>query len=212
MSLTIYTNNDSSDSAYGTSGVTWTEIDTSNDRLIFTDGSVTVADGEASPSQDNLNQAGTLISATVEVEVGKCFLDDVGSNLLREIDNFGNVNKRYVFAFSFDAATASEPILELWDDSNLNTVANESLGAGTPSNSWWKGVVTTSGLPGADWAGGTPVTLAGSTVSHYLELNDGNGALALASVLYCNLAILIPAGASYAGQENNVLVCKYTSN
>jgi len=209
MSLIVAVNCDTQDLEYGVSGVDWVDLNLTNDELIFSNGSAVVADGESIPSESELTQAGTVISDTVDVIVAKYFLADASEGILREIHNAGNQNKRYVFAFDFDGATASEPVLELWDDDNLNTTDLTSLGAGTPANSWWRGVVTTYGAPGASWVGSK---LAGDSSGHYLSLNNENGALSGADTLYCNLKIVIPAGTTSSGLEQPVFVVKYTSN
>jgi len=181
------------------------EMDLVNDSLIFSKGSAIVADGLAIPSEAQLNSAASVVSETLEVPVAKCFLSDNSAGILKEIHNF-NLNKRYVFAFDFDGATANEPTLELWDDTDLDSYALKSLGDGTPNDSWFKGVVTTDGLPGEDWEG-TP--LAGSGSSNVLNLNNNNGALTEAKVLYANLQIIIPANPSRSAKELPVFVVKY---
>lgn len=206
--LTILVNTGTEDIEYGGSGAEFTEVDTDNDYLIFTNGSDVVADGEAIPSTTELNQAGVIIQST-EVIVPKYILADIGSSILREIHLAGNQNKRYVFCFSFDGTTSSEPTLEVWDDSNLNTIAGYSLGAGVADDSWFRGVVTTYGLPGADWTG---IKLAGSADGYFLWLNNENGALSSAKDLYCNLKVVVPANASFSGAENPVIAIKFTTN
>jgi len=207
-SLVISVNHDTQDEVYGASGVEWEDINISNDSLIFTNGSTAVADGEPIPSESELNSAGVLLTGTEQV-VPKYFLADISDDELKEIFNMGNQNKRYVMAFDFDGATASEPVLELWDDSDLDSIANVSLGEGVASSSWWRGITTTDALPGADWVGNR---LAGSSTGHFLWLNDESGALSGADTLYCNLKIVIPSTATVAGNEQPVLVCKFTSN
>ena len=206
--LTIAVNCDTQDEIYGSSGVDWEDMVIAADELIFSAGSSSVIDGGAIPSALELSQAGTVISDIADTEVAKCFLSDAGAGVLREIHNFAD-NKRYVFAFSFDGATASEPVLELWDDENLNSANLNSLGAGVASNSWWRGEVTTNGLPGASWTG---TQLAGNSPGYYLQLNDGSGALGSSGVLYCNLKIIIPAATVVSGVEQPILACKFTSN
>jgi len=207
--LKVYVNTGSLDSPLGSSGVEFTEISTANDYLVESNGSDVVKDGEAIPTDTQLNQAGVVIDEVVAVVVPKYFLADISANLLREIHNMGNTIKRYVFAFDFDGVTATEPVLELWDDSDLDTVALFSLGNGTPSNSWWKGVVTTDSAPSPDWAGSA---LAGNSDGHFLQLNNGNGALIGAKTLYCNIKIVVPAGASQGGADNPIWAVKWTSN
>ena len=213
MSMTFYVNNDTQDEVRDASGVDWTQVAIAGDKIIFTAGSDAVKDGEALPSETELNRAGVLVSETVAVDVDLYLLYDLSAGLLKEIHNAGNQNKRYVFCFAFDAATASEPVLELWDDEDLDTVAILSLGSGTPSSSWWRGICTTDALPGADWVNGAnDIPLAGSTDGHFIELNAGNGALSVAKDLYCNLAIQIPANPGASGSAAPIFVVKWTSN
>ncbi len=121
------------------------------------------------------------------------------------------IHKCYNLVFDFDDLTASEPTFELWDDTNLNTIDNITLGLGVATNIWWRGVTTTSGSPGANWAPGG-ITLAGSSSGHFLLLNDNNGALPSATTLYANLAIVIPASATSGGSVNPVFAVKWLSN
>jgi len=206
--LTIAVNADTTDSEYGTGGVDWIDIDTYNDYLIFTDGSDVVKDGESLPSSSDLNQAGIKLTGN-QIIVSKYLLADFSASKLKEIHNMGNQNKRYVLAFVFDGETASEPVLEVWDNDSLNTINAIALGEGTPSQSWYYGITTTDGLPGENWIGNP---LAGSSSGHFLYLNNGNGAISSAKTLYCNLKIIIPIGISVAGAENPVISCKYTTN
>ncbi len=205
--LTIAVNNSATDLAYGTSGVDWTVIDTGLDYLVFSAGSATVADGQPLPSSSDLNQAGTIIIGS-DVDVAVYLLADNSANILKEIDLAGNQNKRYVFAFSFDGATGSEPVLEVWDDSDMDSIDNYSLGTGVASSSWIRGITTTDGLPGDSWTGSR---LAGSASGNFLWLNNENGALSGADVLYCQLRIVVPASFPYSSAETPVWVCKYTT-
>lgn len=207
-SLSVYVNTGSVDDELNVSGASWTLIDPDNDRLIFTGGSDVVADGETSPGSLALNQAGLFLTG-VEQIIDTYLLDDVGSNILREIDLMGNQNKRYVMAFDFDDATASEPVLEAWDDEDLDSITAISLGTGTPTNSFYRGITTTDGLPGTNWTG---IRLAGSSDNHFIYLNNENGPLATADTLYCNLKIVIPATQLTGLAETPVLVCKFGSN
>lgn len=209
--LTVYANTGATDSPLNASGTEHTEIDPDNDVLIFSKGSDVVKDGEPIPSQSELVQAG-VPTDSVPFTVDKYFLSDASANLLREIDLMGNQDTRYVLSFDFDDLTASEPVLELWDDSNLNTIDGTTLGAGTPTASWWKGATTTDASSGVNWAS-TGTALAGSSDGHFLLLNDSNGALPSAKTLYANLAIVIPASASNTGgSANPVFAIKWLSN
>lgn len=211
MGLTIYVNTSANDTARASAPSDFTQVDDANDYLIFGAGSDTVADGESIPGEAALNSAGSLIQAASVVDVAKCFLADISAGLLREVFNFGQVDKQHVFCFAFDAATASEPVLEIWDNADMNTYNLYSLGVGVASSSWWHGVVTTDDSPGESWTGSA---LAGSSSNHFLYLNNGSGSgpLIAAKDLYCNLRIQIPAGFANGAVETPVIVCKYTSN
>jgi len=208
MALTIYANTGLTDQEYDTSGAEFTEFSIGNDSLIFTAGSNVVKDGEPVPSQADLIQAGVILSGA-EQTVALYLLQDISADELKEIHLMGNQDKRYVLAFVFDASTASEPVFELWDNSSLNSITGITLGSGTPSSSWWRGITTTDALPGSNWTGSR---LAGSGSGYFLSLNDGNGALSGADVLYCQLKIVVPASATSGGSANNTFVVKYTSN
>lgn len=206
--LVIAVNHDTQDLEYGTSGVEWVDMSIANDVIYFTAGNDVVKDGEPIPSSFELTQAGVILTGA-EIIVDEYLLADADANELKEIFNMGNQNKRYVMAFSFDGATASEPVLEIWDDSDLDSIDLTPLGGGVASSSWYRGITTTDGSPGADWTG---TRLAGSSSGHFLWLNNQNGALSGADVLYCNLKLIVPASASGGGTVNPVIVVKYTTN
>jgi len=205
--LTLYVNVDSVDSPVGTSGVDWVEVDVDNDELIITAGSNVVKNGEVIASESALNQAGTLLTGS-EITIDKYLLADASAGIYKELDNMGEGNYRYVIGFSFDGATASEPVLEVWDDSDLDTVANVSLGAGVPASSWWRGITTTDALPGVAWTGSR---LAGSGDGNFLWLNNQGGALSVAEVLYAQLKVVIPAIQTDAGAETPVIAIKWAT-
>ena len=207
MALTIWVNTGTQDTEVGTSGASWTEFSVGNDYMIFSAGSPVVADGQPIPSEAQLISAGPILSG-LEQTVGKYFLADVSANLLREIFLMGNQDKRYVLAFSFSAATANEPILELWDNSSLNTITGVTLGGGTPASSWWRGITTTAASAGVNWIGSR---LAGSSAGNYLLLNNGSGELSGADVLYAQLKIVIPASQTVGGSVTPPFVVKHTS-
>lgn len=208
-SLKFYCNCDTTDSPLGTTGVDWVEMVLGTDYLVFTAGSVAVADGQPIPSAQELSQAGVVITNAIQV-LPHYLLADIGVGL-KEIHNAGAKNKRYVFCVSFDGATTSEPVLEVWDDSDFDTFADICLGASVATDSWYNGITTTIGLPsgGASWVGNK---LAGSSSTHFLYLNDGNGALSGATDLYFQFRIAIPANVQVGGSESPCLVIKFTTN
>lgn len=217
MALKVYVNHTSDDVPRIGNESKYTEINLTNDYFIFSNGSDVVKNGEPRPSEIALTQAGVIID-TVDVPVPHYFLLDASegeAGTLVEILNAGAKNKMYVFCFSFDAATASEPMLELWDDSGMDTINLYSLGEGDEDDSWWRGIVTTDATPpGAIWeglnTGGS--TLAGATDGHFLRLNKGNGVLTIAKDLYCNLKITTEANFTHAGVEKPIFAIKYTTN
>jgi len=207
--LTLRVNNSDPDIAYGDTGATFVNVNLTNDYIIWTAGSSDVADGQDEPTEDELNQAYSIID-TSDLTVEHCLLFDYSASKLDEIEGMGE-NKRYVFCFSFDGATASEPQLEAWDNSTHNTVNNNVLGVETGEDSFIKAVCTTLSLPGAEWAG-TPIAGANDV----LLLNNGNGALSdlatgeTSQELYCNVKIVIPANYDTPAIETFVLTVRYT--
>jgi len=209
-SLIFRINNTVTDSNYVTAPGNFITVDEVLDRFIFSNGSTQVADGQSIPTEEDLNRAAVLLDALYQVIVPKYFLADaLPSNILKEIKLAGNQNKRYAFCCSFDGATATEPVLEAWDNNNINTILLTCLGSGTPNNSWFKAICTTGVLPGADWVG-TP--LAGSGSSNHVLLNAGAGALTVAKDLYFNMKIIIPAGINTPEYYTPTLLVTYTTN
>lgn len=215
ITLKVLCNYVDSSVSYETTPADYIEMDLSLDYLIHTEGDSTVKDLMThEPTPAELNAAATKIDPDNPKTVAKCLLLDYSHNIggayFTHLVKGIAENKRYVFAFSFDGATASEPLLECWDDSNHNTTAKHVLGNGTPANSFVKAVCTTASLPGADWAG---AAIAGA---NKLQLNNGNGALpALASgetsqELYANIKLVIPAAYATPAVETYVTTIRYT--
>lgn len=214
--LSVRVNYVDADVSYQTTPADYITLDLSNDYLIWTAGDDTVKDLMThEPTASELNTAATQIDPDSAVTVDKCLLmdysHDVGGSYYTHLVKGMGENKRYVFAFSFDGATASEPQLEAWDDSNHDSTDNHVLGNGTPADSMVKAISTTSSLPGVSWSGSA---LAGS--SNVLQLNDGNGALGSVpsgqstQELYANIKIVIPAAYSTPATETFVLSVRYT--
>ncbi len=207
--LTLRINNGDPDIAFGDTGATFIDVNLTTDYLIWTAGSDDVADGEDEPTENELNQAYSVITDT-DFKVAHCLLYDYSALKLDEIEGMGE-NKRYVFGFSFDGATASEPQLEAWDNNNHNTVNKNVLGIETGEDSFIKAVCTTLSLPGADWAGDP---ISGS--EDVLLLNNGNGALdeldtgETSQELYANIKGVIPANYSTPAIETFVLTVRHT--
>ena len=207
--LKIAFNCDTVDSPYGTGGVDWVDLSLASDYLVFSNGSTAVADGQPIPSSTDLSQAGCVVSPTLAVIVPKYFLADISAGIIKLIHNAGNQDKQYVFGFVFDGATSSEPVLEVWDDSDMDSYLNKCLGSGVASSSWVRGVTTTSTSSGINWTGSR---LAGNGSGYFLWLNDNSGPLSVATTLYCQLKIIIPAAAPYSGAETPIFVVKFTTN
>ena len=161
------------------------------------------------PTSDELNAAAEIIDPALAVTVTKCLLmdysHDVGGSYYTHLIQGMGLNNQYVYCFSFDGATATEPQLEAWDTSAHTTHAKNVLGVATPANSMIKGVCTTAALPGFPWAG---TALAGA--SNVLLLNAALGALTIAKDLYSNLKIVIPAAYTTPAAETFVLTVRYT--
>jgi hypothetical protein len=193
----------------------WIEVDTANDTLIPSAGSANVSDGLI-PDEGQITRAGAVASETEVVTVPKYFLRRDGG-VVNEIFNAGAKIKRYVFGFDFDDETVTEPVLELWDDSGMLTFNSDVLGAGNASESWFWGIVTTNGNPGAGWDVNTPGVgkkLAGGDSAHILFLNGGSGASPLdaAKTLYCQLKTVIPINPGVKGSFAPAFAVKWVSN
>jgi len=195
------------DHSKATNPTDYIELDLVHDYLIW---SKTLADLMThEPTADELNAAAEIIDPSIAVTVAKCLLMDYshdrGGSYYTHLVKGMAENKKYVYCFAFDAATATEPQLEAWDTSAHTTYAKHVLGNGTPANSMVKAVCTTTTLPGAGWAG---TAIAGG--SNVVLLNNGSGALGGAADLYCNLKIVIPAGYSTPAAETFILCVRYT--
>jgi len=218
--LLIRTNYVDADVTYQTTPADYITMDLVNDYLVWTEGNATVKDlMTTEPTPTELNEASTIIDADDDKQVNLCLLMDYshdvgGAYYTHEVIGMGE-NKRYVFAFSFDGATASEPQIEAWDDENHDSTDKHVLGAGTPADSMVKAICTTDSLPGVDWAGNP---IAGSASARILELNVGNGALSsvpsgqTTQELYANIKIVIPQAYATPSVETFVLTCRFTWN
>ena len=208
--LTVLFNKVDADVSYETTPANYISGDLVNDYVVWTAGSAAVASGEDEPSTSELNAAATIISPSADVEVAHClvFDKDDGLGTLREVVGM-NENKRYVFGFSFDAATASEPQLEAWDDDTHTTTDNNCLGGLSGYDSFVKATVTTYNLPA--WPG---TSIAGS--SSVLLLNAGLGGLddvpsgQTTQELYANVRVIIPTAFPNPAFETFVLTCRYS--
>jgi hypothetical protein len=208
--LKVLVNYVDADVAYVTTPADYIEMVLAQDYLIWTKGDLVVKDlMTAEPTPAQLNAAAELIDPAVAVTVTKCLLMDyshnVGGAYYTHLVKGMGANQKFVFGFNFDGATATEPQLEAWDTSAHATAVLNVLGAGTALNSFLKGVCTTTNLPGVSWAG---APLAGA--SNVLLLNNGSGAIAIASTLYANLKIVIPANYATPAAESFVITCRYT--
>ena len=210
--LTLLINHSTQDAIVGASGTDWLAVDPANDYFIFSQGSLAgqgVSDGDPLPTNTLLNRYAVTLDPVNPVNVPKYLLGKVSLNMLKEIYNAGNQNKQYAFAAQFDGATATEPQLEAWDNQTMASIISPALGAGNPSVSWYKAILTTLGLPGANWVG---ISLAGSATINTLLLNNGAGALSAAAILYFNFKVVIPGGYLTPGVQTPVLAVVYTTN
>ena len=198
------------DVTYATTPADYGLIDLSLDYLIWTKGDSIVKDLMThEPTSGELSAAAEIIDPSVAVTVSKClwmnYSHEIFGSYYTHLVKGMSENKRFVFCFSFDGATASEPQLEAWDTNAHTTFNNNVLGAGTANNSFVKAICTTAALPGASWVG---TSLAGS--SNVVLLNNGSGALAIATDLYANIKTVIPAAYANPAAESFVLTVRYT--
>ena len=192
--LTVKINTTTNDTTDAGNFVT---MDLTNDKLIFSDGSTAVADGQDTPTPAELNEAAPLVPSGAVYEIPKLFLLDYSATgqELKEIDlagsdQGGGGNYRYILRFEFSGATATEPSFEFWDDSDHDSYASECLGVTGAVDSYIKVVRTTSGSPGgASWAG-TPIA-GGSNKS---LMNGSGGAFGAAATVYYNIRVELPDG------------------
>jgi hypothetical protein len=218
--LTLRTNYVDADVAYAVTPGNYIAVDLTNDYLIWTAGSTVVKDLMThTPTESQLNAASALISDEADYTVPYCLLYDYSHNVggayyTHLVKGMGE-NKRYVFCFSFDGATATEPQLEAWDDTTHTTIEKYVLGGSDESpleaaeDSMVKAVCTTDGVPGASWTG---TAIAGSAAARVLKLNNGNGALSGAGALYANIKIVIPQSYPTPAVETFVLTCRFSWN
>ncbi len=212
MSVNLTTRiNIGSEVAYGESGANYIDLDLSSGRdyLIWTKGSDDVKDGEDEPTETELNIASPIIQATDEL-VPYYLLYDYSAGILREISGMGE-NKRFVYCFSFDGDTATEPTLEAWDDDTHNTVDKHVLGGISGYDSFVKAFCSTTLTPSVDWVG---IVLQGDGSS--LGLNDGDP-IDVSGVpsgetynCYANIKVIIPGNYGTSGVETFVLTTRYT--
>jgi len=208
--LTVKVNTTSNDTTDSGNFIT---VDLANDKFIWSDGSSAVADGQDTPTSAELNEAAPLSPSGSVYEIPKMFLldySDTGQELkevdLAGSDQGGGGNYRYVLRFEFDAATATEPTLEAWDDSDHDSYADVCLGETGANDSYVKVVRTTAGSPGASWTG---TAIAGGSAKS--QMNGGAGALVGATTIYYNIRIELPDG-SDPFAETPVLTVRFTWN
>ena len=189
----------------GGSGSNWVVVDRTNDSFTFLDTQQTDGDSRTG------TRYGVIIPTSGSSEAPKTFLDDYSADILDQIPLAGTTaggqsggNTRYVFAIYFDAATATIPYLEAWDDSDHDSTDEEFIGGGTPASSTIKAVATTNGVPGSATWTGTP--LAGTSSRIALD----TGALSGAQNVYFNIKQVIPSTFSAETNAGLVLTLRFT--
>ena len=104
-------------------------------------------------------------------EASKLFLADYSEEQYQQVilagtsEASGGGNNRYVCCAWFSGATTTEPYLEAYDDNTHATWASRPLGNGTPANSVFRAIKTTSAVPGSDTWSGTPLAGLDSRIS-----------------------------------------------
>ena len=224
--LTFLANVGNSLHDYATHSEDYLTLDLANDYLIWTEGNTVIKDHmeEDLVTDINLNEASVIITDE-PYTVPLCLVYDDshdfdGDFYTQKIEGM-SLNARYVFCFSFDGATATEPQLEAWDNSYHNTTAKNVLGIDDPADSMIYAVCTTSGLPvpaqppETEWVG---TAIAGSDPARVLKLNNGTGALGelesgeTSQELYANIQIVIPGDYPTPAVEAFVLTVRYSWN
>jgi len=169
-------------------------MDLTNDKFIWSDGSAAVIDGGDTPTDAELNEAAPLVPSGAVYEIPKLFLLDYSATgqELKQMDNAGSDqggggDYRYVLRFEFSDATATEPTLEAWDNSDHDSYADEVLGVTGTVDSYIKVVRTTDGAPGASWAG---TQICGG--SNKSNMNGSAGAFVAAATVYYNIKVVLP--------------------
>ena len=128
--LSVRVNYVDADVNYTTTPADYITLDLTNDYLIW---SKTLEDLMThEPTADELNAAAEVIDPDVVVTVTKCLLmdysHDVGGAYYTHLVKGMSENKKFVYCFSFDDATATEPQLEAWDSSAHLTAIKNVLG------------------------------------------------------------------------------------
>jgi hypothetical protein len=216
MNFLINKNNGNVDFATAPTDYILLDLTALHDYLIWTKGDLVVTDLMSHiPTPEELSAAAPIISEDVDVDVlvPLCLLADYAAPApycTRKVQGMGE-NKKFVFCFSFNGPTATEPQLEAWDDDSYLTSDNHVLGYGTPNDSFVKAICTTHNFPGSDeWVG---TALAGENI---LLLNDVAGALPElesgmdSQELYANIKIIIPGGYDTPKAETFIFVVRYT--
>jgi hypothetical protein len=213
--LTMRCNLINADHDYANYPADFITLDLTNDYLIWSEDLEDHMTAE--PTTDELNAHAIIIDADAPKTVPECLVMDYshdfdGAYYTQLIEGMG-LNKQYVFCFSFDGATANEPQLEAWDNSNHDTFDKNVLGLGVEGDSMIKAVCTTGTLPGASWVG---TAIAGNSATRVVKLNDGNGALPelesgeTSQELYANIKIVIPQDYATPAVESFILTVRYT--
>jgi hypothetical protein len=204
--LVLRINNTMDDVLYVGNHSKFVDVEDEVDTFIFSNETDQVKDG-MSPGEIDLNRAATTLNDSYAVDVSKYFI--LKSRVLKEAKLAGNQNFQHAFCCSISGATATEPILEAWDDNNINTILLPCLGAGNPNISWYKAVCTTNGAPGDPWVG--TVSLGGSGSSNHLPLNDG--VIPTEAIdLYFNFKIRIPAQVFLPSVYSPILLVTFCTN
>jgi hypothetical protein len=213
--MTLLVNYVDADVDYQTTPADFIALDLANDYLIWSEDLDDLMTHE--PTTDELNEHAVIIDEDDDKMVPECLLmdksHDVGGSYYTHLVIGMGDNKKFVFAFSFDGATANEPQLEAWDDSDHDSTDKHVLGAGTPADSMVKAICTTTSAPGASWTG---TAIAGSGATRVVKLNDGSGALPelesgeVSQELYANIKIVIPQAYATPAIETFVLTVRFT--
>jgi hypothetical protein len=190
------------------------DLATDRDYLIWSEDLEDLMNHE--PTVDELNAHAVIIDESNPKTVPECLVfdysGDIGGVYFTHLVKGMSLNKRYVFCFSFDGATANIPQLEAWEDTNHTTPESGTtwkhvLGYDDPDASMIKAICTTNGAPGASWVG---TAIAFGDPTRVVKLDTV--ALATAKDLYANIKIVIPTAYAIPAVESFTLTVRYAWN
>ncbi len=203
-------NSTSNDIVYAGSGspnATYSGINISSDKLIFTGGGIDDS-VLTTPTCASGTRSATIRPSSVSYVIPETYVED--STLMKHIPLVGHNVNRYCMCVYVNGTATSDVYLEAWDDSTLSTTALSVLqGSANSSNESYVNAIRTTGAAppwGPGWSGG-------DVGAAYLRGTSDRVALANASTvtdqaLYYNIYIRLETDSS-TFHNTPVLACRY---